>query len=177
MPYRSSGDQDEGTLEEGSRTCRACGNRKPMHAFSWVGKARKYRFRKCTECCTAAARERRNKEPELTKLNAFKRHIRVKYGISYETFLRLRAEQNNLCAICSGELIDPHIDHCHESGRVRGILCFTCNTALGKFKDSIEILRSAISYLQRSDLEIDYISKYMTKEEVSVSARTRRQRG
>lgn len=174
MPYRSLGDLDEGTLEEGSRTCRACGTRKPMHAFSWVGKAKKYRFRKCSECCTAEAKSRRNKDPESAKLNAFKRHLRLQYGISYETYLKILAYQDNACAICREDLTEPHLDHCHDTGKVRGILCFTCNTALGKFKDSVEVLKSAIWYLQRPELSLEYIPKYLTAEEKSELARVKR---
>lgn len=176
MPYRVVNDEDEGTLEEGNRTCRACGIRKPMRSFSWVGKARKYRFRKCSECCTAEAKDRRNKDPEANRITKFKIHLRTQYGISYETYLEIVENQNNKCAICSGELTDPHLDHCHETGKVRGILCFTCNTALGKFKDSVPLLQSAISYLEKPELDIEYISNYLTPEERSALARAKRAR-
>ena len=56
----------------------------------------------------------------------------------FDTILR---EQNNKCPICLKDLVKPHVDHCHASNKVRGILCCGCNTSLGVFDDSPEILR------------------------------------
>ncbi len=72
------------------------------------------------------------------------------YGITeveHENMLEL---QQYLCAICKKELYprrDTHIDHCHTTGKVRGILCSKCNTGLGMFNDSIETLLNATDYL------------------------------
>ncbi len=65
---------------------------------------------------------------------------------------RMYEEQNGLCAICNGEescYRNQHlaIDHNHETGKIRALLCSTCNRALGLFKDSIEVLESAKNYL------------------------------
>ncbi len=74
-------------------------------------------------------------------------HLRRRYGIGQAEFDRLLAEQGGVCAICGGP--DPeHVDHDHVFGNVRGILCFNCNGGLGQFKDSIEQLGKAISYLR-----------------------------
>lgn len=62
---------------------------------------------------------------------------------------RLR-EQRNRCAICRKKFIKtPHIDHNHKTKKNRGLLCDDCNLGLGRFKDSIRILRKAIKYLRR----------------------------
>ena len=77
-----------------------------------------------------------------------------KYGISIERYEQMLAEQNGVCAICgSSENGDKstdrfHVDHCHTTGIVRGLLCLSCNHGLGKFKDSVESLRSAVRYLE-----------------------------
>jgi len=65
----------------------------------------------------------------------------------------LEESQNNLCAICGspppkGRRL--HLDHCHETGQVRGLLCHHCNVALGFVKDDISILESAIEYLTKT---------------------------
>lgn len=78
------------------------------------------------------------------------------YGITKEQFDKLFESQCGKCAICGYSTIGDHkffpmIDHCHETGKVRGILCANCNQALGKFKDDIERLKSAIEYLERSN--------------------------
>lgn len=59
--------------------------------------------------------------------------------------------QNGICLICGDELVRPHVDHDHKTGNVRGILCFNCNGGLGKFKDDMSLLLSAVLYLDRSE--------------------------
>ena len=84
--------------------------------------------------------------------NASKKYVN-KYGISLEDKKLKIQEQNNKCLICdivfSGNLKNVHVDHDHKTGTVRGILCSNCNIGLGKFKDSSEILESALAYLKK----------------------------
>jgi hypothetical protein len=78
-----------------------------------------------------------------------RRYILKKYGLTQDDFNTMLKEQTNKCKICEMEFTKtPHIDHCHETGVVRGLLCQLCNTSLGGFKDNPDILRSAINYLQ-----------------------------
>jgi hypothetical protein len=75
---------------------------------------------------------------------------RRKYGISEDEFCRLVNQQNNCCGICSKKFdYTPSVDHCHRTGEIRGILCNRCNTGLGQFSDSPELLENAIKYLHR----------------------------
>lgn len=74
------------------------------------------------------------------------------YGITLQDYNSLLLEQNNCCAICdkhkdehNGKL---HVDHCHTTGRIRGILCHNCNTGLGHFKESEAIMIKAMRYLK-----------------------------
>lgn len=81
------------------------------------------------------------------------------FGITLEIYQEMLIEQNNVCAICknpetrrnqiSGEINSLAVDHCHETGKVRGLLCFACNGSIGKFNDSIELLQKAIEYLKK----------------------------
>jgi len=81
-------------------------------------------------------------------------YIMRNYGLEKEDFESMLEGQQNKCAICEFEFHDeskstrPHIDHCHDSGDVRGLLCNNCNTGLGQFKDDPALLSSAIEYLQ-----------------------------
>jgi hypothetical protein len=78
--------------------------------------------------------------------------LKTKYGITEAEFDALLAEQGGGCAICGtttprGRGQRFHVDHCHETGKVRGILCSECNTGLGKFRDDPDLLRRALAYL------------------------------
>lgn len=75
----------------------------------------------------------------------------VRYGITPEMFQNMVNEQNNECLICRLDMVKPNVDHNHETGKVRGLLCDKCNRALGIFKDDLEILKSAVKYLEKDD--------------------------
>lgn len=76
-----------------------------------------------------------------------------KYGLTLEQRARMWASQDGRCAVCGvGIPLDDkktHIDHCHETGKIRGILCQGCNIALGQIKDDVGVLRKMIAYLER----------------------------
>ena len=78
--------------------------------------------------------------------------LRSRYGIGSGDFARMLAEQKGLCAICH-ELPDGHgelhVDHDHATGRVRGLLCASCNLGLGNLKDDVSNVREALLYLTR----------------------------
>jgi hypothetical protein len=75
------------------------------------------------------------------------------YGISIEDYEEMLAEQNGVCLICGSKPGTKrskrlHVDHCHTTGRVRGLLCQKCNHMLGLAGDNPEVLRIAASYLE-----------------------------
>ncbi len=74
-------------------------------------------------------------------------------GITVKQYEQMLKEQDGLCAICEKIcLVHPNlsIDHCHDTGSVRGLLCMKCNTGLGKF-ENIKQLKKAIAYLEKSN--------------------------
>lgn len=79
--------------------------------------------------------------------------LKSKYGLTREQYDEMLASQGGCCSICKAG--DPlgkgawHVDHCHDSGAVRGLLCHQCNVGLGHFKDSPTFLAAAIDYLGR----------------------------
>lgn len=113
----------------------------------------------CRECSAKYSNDYKEKTgPEVRKSqyrrSAYLKRLR-KYGITEDQHISMRIEQDDLCAIClepqkpskvAQELV---IDHCHETGRVRGLLCSTCNISLGGFRDSPDLLLSAVAYLSR----------------------------
>ena len=82
-----------------------------------------------------------------------RKQITKRYNISLEQYSAMVVEQNGLCAICKSPANGRHntlcVDHNHDTGQVRGLLCHSCNTSLGAMKDSVVILASAIQYLMK----------------------------
>lgn len=83
-----------------------------------------------------------------------------KYRMTVEDYDSLMRDQNGVCAICKkvsrrrntsrvNELAPLSVDHCHSSGKIRGLLCGSCNSGLGMFQDNIEYMKEAIQYLQK----------------------------
>lgn len=85
-------------------------------------------------------------------------HLRYRYGLNEDTYLAMFESQNGLCAACKSapKVINGierplSVDHSHKSGANRGLLCNSCNLILGFAKDSQELLRRLIVYLQKHD--------------------------
>lgn len=85
-------------------------------------------------------------------------HLRATYGIGRLDYDMMYAKQDGRCAICGGPPVGREnfdVDHDHETGRVRGLLCFPCNNGLGAFRDRPERLSAAILYLGRHRLSVE----------------------
>lgn len=85
-------------------------------------------------------------------------YLKNKYNITLDDKNKIRDTQNNKCNICKLEFNDDksaYVDHCHKTNKVRGLLCHTCNSGLGMFKDNIEYLKNAILYLYKSNETIN----------------------
>jgi len=130
----------ERELQSGERKCSDCKQSKPLNMYNSSGTGgSSYR---CKDCISAA-------------------FLRYRYRLSVSQFWSIYDEQNGCCGICKKELNlnkdttwrpkTVAVDHCHATGVVRGILCAPCNQGLGLFKDSTQLLSSAISYLQASE--------------------------
>lgn len=134
----------ETIAEDGTRRCWNCGERKPFDADHFPKDGRRPGDLKGT--CIACRRKASRRST-----------IRLLYGLSEEDYADLVSRQGNRCAVCQlpfdGYIksMTPHVDHCHETGKVRGILCHNCNLLLGHAKDSRETLLQAISYLEAFD--------------------------
>ena len=84
-----------------------------------------------------------------------KYHLKRTYGLTLEEYDRTLAEQGGGCAICGRpprEDSSLHVDHCHRTSAVRGILCFRCNNALGDLDHDVDLLRAAVAYLERAEV-------------------------
>lgn len=126
------------------KICPTCKQSKSLDCY-YKNKARANGVQsECKDCTNK--RERSNRPKNRTQKALQKRNTNLKrFGIS-KSLDELAKEQNNQCAICK-KITKLHIDHDHITNQYRGLLCFQCNTALGKFEDSIERLNVAIQYL------------------------------
>ena len=140
------------------KICAKCKKEQPDDLY---GTVKKYPFtvdsgRKQQSYCNPC-RVIYNQEMDYRTLKekaADQRRLKLKcnYGLTLDDKKNQLDYQNNQCAICQTDLLDRapqsvHIDHCHGSKKLRGILCGSCNTGLGMFKDTHEILQRAIDYL------------------------------
>jgi hypothetical protein len=92
-------------------------------------------------------------------------HIRRRYGVTQEEYQRRFEEQGGRCAICSIATDELQVDHCHETSVVRGLLCSSCNRAIGLLGDTLEALERAVAYLRRAEGEPN--GRYAGATEVS----------
>ena len=93
----------------------------------------------------------RNKAKQWRKNNfkAYKsRQLKNSVGISFELYEKLLTDQKNKCRICTRKVKVLCVDHCHSTGKIRGLLCGNCNLGLGNFKDNKLRLKNAIKYLE-----------------------------
>ena len=108
----------------------------------------------CVECSSirtnAIHKEGMRLDPDYRR----RRSYPLRYGITYEEYQEMLTEQNNQCLGCRNSFSDvvPCVDHCHASKKVRGILCSSCNKALGHVRDSVETLENLKKYLQKISL-------------------------
>lgn len=80
------------------------------------------------------------------------KYLKRNYGITLEEYDEMFDEQNGVCAICGGISRDGKrlsVDHDHETGKVRELLCMNCNTALGMLQDNVQIVLAAAQYLTK----------------------------
>jgi hypothetical protein len=89
---------------------------------------------------------------ELRNTAGRNKQYKKRYGITIDDYNELLKNQNNCCAICKTHISklskNLAVDHCHETKIIRGLLCFNCNSGIGRFKDKIEFLSEAIKYLE-----------------------------
>lgn len=142
------------------KTCTKCNISKPLSAFWKNTKIKKDGTQSvrgyCIECGTKDRLKRYHEQngKEKQKKRSFK-NLMKQYGISVEYYEQERESQQFRCKIClAHENTQPHkrlyVDHCHTTGKYRGLLCQKCNTGLGMFQDSVESLNKAIEYINEN---------------------------
>lgn len=138
------------------RVCTKCGVNKSLDQFYKRGN-KGYR----TECklCHSDAHKARylaSEEKRVSHYHAARKFTLSKYGLSQEDYDRMLHEQGGVCKICQkpetwavkGRVVNLCVDHCHDTGKVRGLLCRSCNVCLGKMDHDTYLLSRCIRYLE-----------------------------
>jgi len=115
----------------------------------------------CKECESEAnkaryipkAKIKKEVNSEEIKLEAKKRILKYRYGITYEVYKQMYVEQEKKCLICEKEYElggrnGLYVDHCHQTNIVRGLLCPGCNTAIGILREDKKLFNNAMAYLK-----------------------------
>lgn len=132
---------------EGTKTCTKCGVTKPLSNYNRDAK-KTSGYRSHCKSCTSTGYRQWSVSGERGRVSK----LRSRFGMSVEDYDRILAAQNNGCAICgkspseNGKRLS--IDHNHDTGKVRGLLCQPCNTGIGLLNDSPSQLRLALRYLE-----------------------------
>lgn len=148
-----------------AKRCSGCGETKAASAFYFRNKKRGTLRADCKACVVARSNRSHALNPQRSKRSLARFHakhpryqknydLQRNYGIDLAAFDRMRDAQNYACAICERpEAALPRrtlvVDHDHDSGHVRGLLCATCNTGIGHFADDPARMRNAIHYMEK----------------------------
>ncbi len=129
-------------LDKRTSACKVCARQK---GIKWLEENKSKR--------NEYLRRYRKLRPDLEK----NRQLKHRFGITLEDYHELKKQQSNNCAICKISFDDvvANVDHCHTTGKVRGLLCSKCNHGLGLFKDSVDNLNEAINFLLTSRKKYD----------------------
>lgn len=146
------------------KTCVQCQLSKELADFSPYERNRNRGLRlRCKDCNNLNDRNKRKANPEAVRekdrakywrdpeINR-KERLKREFGLTLEGYANMLAGQKGVCAICKTPPASNRrlaVDHCHTTGRIRQLLCTKCNTALGFFKESAEIVQAAADYLRR----------------------------
>lgn len=137
------------TEKRDERRCPGCSLFKPTSEFGPDRRVKNGLQSKCRSCCKEYQKKyRKSSEGRAT---ANRRVLIKRYGITPNEYDELLESQNGVCAICLQECKSGRrlaVDHDHKTGAVRGLLCGSCNRAIGNLQDDPEVLQRALDYLR-----------------------------
>lgn len=135
-----------------SKQCSRCGIEKPLDEYHQTKSIKSGYKAHCKECHNKDLREYYASDHGKNQVRGAQ--LQKAYGISIEEYDNMLKQQDNKCAICGTEECRTGkafaVDHDHDTGKVRGLLCRPCNSALGFFNDDYETTYRAADYLQKA---------------------------
>jgi len=136
------------------RECKKCGCIQPLDKYPKAKQCYDGRAPTCKACKNKKQRKKYISGTSYKEKDRNKHYLR-KYGITIEDYNQMLVEQKGMCKICGtktpGDNITNFIvDHCHDTGVVRGLLCRKCNTGIGYLQDSYKVVQQAAYYLKET---------------------------
>lgn len=144
------------SLLPAEKSCNKCGEIKSLDQFPKRKDSADGHHNSCKACENV-----RKSKYKWTREQWWAWEIKKQFGLTVDAYNSLLEEQNHSCAVCNTHLDDYKgiygkgkkverfsVDHCHTSGKVRGLLCYNCNLLLGHAKDNVEVLEAAVAYLK-----------------------------
>ena len=141
-----------------TRVCVDCKLNKYDGDFHYANKVKDTKQKYCKICAVKRVRKYRKAQPRLYTELQRNSQLQKTYGITLADYNKMLGQQNNVCAICQkpetsltklGRTKQLSVDHCHDTGKIRGILCTKCNWVIGFINEDTEALRRAIEYLEK----------------------------
>lgn len=134
------------------KSCNVCGVELVI-GTTWTEARKKHHMNSCNSCNHTKSKTWKQENKQAAQDSQRKSMRKLRYGLTEEAFSLRYTEQGGCCAICSTPLEttgkNTHIDHDHNTGKVRGLLCNNCNTGIGKFSEDTVTLQKAILYIER----------------------------
>lgn len=145
-------------FSKGLKKCPGCKEIKTLESFYKSEGSHNGYASHCIICSTQVVGSRPNLKEERRryygkyKETQFLCKLKREFNLSGEEYYRYLNEQNGVCAICNKKEDNKRlaVDHCHKTGKIRGLLCTRCNPALGFLQDNIEIAKNLVLYLERT---------------------------
>ncbi len=163
--YRHDRGKDERFRDAWCQPCRRAYKRLPAQlekaaARTWIKKELDPALKEQSRL-RSSAYYKAHKELVLAKMRTkgaaggwLHNRLRKKFGIGLDEYYAMHEAQGGKCKLCGREEMTRQrrlaVDHCHTTGKVRGLLCHHCNTGLGNFNDSVELLHKAVAYLRET---------------------------
>ena len=142
--------EDEFYKTTGS-SCKTCHNASTPEKKAWAQNYYKKNYKRTPEQREHARQYAREYNKKLTPEQRRANSLKSAYGLTLEMFDAMMKKQKGLCANpgCKIFLLKPHVDHCHTTGKVRGLLCHGCNISLGMLKECTNRMKGLIKYKRK----------------------------
>lgn len=149
------------------RTCTKCGQSKPIENFRFIRLNKdgtELRKAQCEDCYNEHYREKHRRKSVEARKSIYQQRkqkttfesrkdyrLKYRFGLTLQQYEQMLVSQDNKCYICQSvfdEKNSPKVDHDHVTGKVRKLLCMSCNTSLGHLQEDPELFNKCIQYLQ-----------------------------